>query len=306
MGPGRAARSRAGRRVHRARAHRRPAVQDRPVQPGRRGPGRAEDARRQPGRPAARGPRPPPPPGLAPCPAAPSSWWTGPRTPTGLLTWPGTGSRPTPSWPAALSPCGSTATWSRSSATASWPGPCPVPSLPLTGPGCAAPGSPRPRCRRPLPGPFSVHRKVPRDGVSMVTRQRLRVGATYAGKIVTVHVEDTTSASPATAPRSPCTPAPSSAPSRGGKPKSTPRKPRACPASPEPVSHVVSRNCQASPETTQTADGSEAMAIAQIRWCPVTTQIARSKSLACDEESSTTRGHRRRLGGRRQSPSPQG
>jgi ribosomal protein L34E len=25
----------------------------------------------------------------------------------------------------------------------------------------------------------------------MVTRQRLRVGATYAGKIVTVHVEDT-------------------------------------------------------------------------------------------------------------------
>ena len=37
----------------------------------------------------------------------------------------------------------------------------------------------------------SVQRKVPRDGVIMVTRQRLRVGATYAGKIVTVHVEDT-------------------------------------------------------------------------------------------------------------------
>jgi hypothetical protein len=36
-----------------------------------------------------------------------------------------------------------------------------------------------------------VQRKVPRDGVIMVTRQRLRVGATYAGKIVTVHVEDT-------------------------------------------------------------------------------------------------------------------
>jgi len=43
----------------------------------------------------------------------------------------------------------------------------------------------------PAPGPVSVHRKVPRDGVIMVTRQRLRVGATYAGKIVTVHVEDT-------------------------------------------------------------------------------------------------------------------
>jgi hypothetical protein len=43
----------------------------------------------------------------------------------------------------------------------------------------------------PAPGAVSVQRKVPRDGVIMVTRQRLRVGATYAGKIVTVHVEDT-------------------------------------------------------------------------------------------------------------------
>ena len=43
----------------------------------------------------------------------------------------------------------------------------------------------------PAPGPVSVQRKVPRDGVIMVTRQRLRVGAAYAGKIVTVHVEDT-------------------------------------------------------------------------------------------------------------------
>jgi transposase InsO family protein len=43
----------------------------------------------------------------------------------------------------------------------------------------------------PAPGPVSVQRKVPTAGVIMVTRQRLRVGATYAGKIVTVHVEDT-------------------------------------------------------------------------------------------------------------------
>jgi hypothetical protein len=43
----------------------------------------------------------------------------------------------------------------------------------------------------PVPGPVSVHRKVPKDGVIMVARQRLRVGASYAGKIVTVHVEDT-------------------------------------------------------------------------------------------------------------------
>ena len=43
----------------------------------------------------------------------------------------------------------------------------------------------------PAPGPVSVQRKVPRDGVIMVTRQRLRVGTAHAGKIVTVHVEDT-------------------------------------------------------------------------------------------------------------------
>jgi hypothetical protein len=63
------------------------------------------------------------------------------------------------------------------------------------------PASERPRLRgariasaplpAPAPGPVSVQRKVPKDGVIMVTRQRLRVGATYAGKIVTVHVEDT-------------------------------------------------------------------------------------------------------------------
>ncbi len=43
----------------------------------------------------------------------------------------------------------------------------------------------------PAPGPVSVQRKVPEQGVIMVTRQRLRVGRTYAGKIVTVYVEDT-------------------------------------------------------------------------------------------------------------------
>ncbi|CQD18931.1 integrase catalytic subunit [Mycobacterium europaeum] len=43
----------------------------------------------------------------------------------------------------------------------------------------------------PAPGPISVQRKVPRDGVVMVARQRLRVGRTYTGKIVTIHVEDT-------------------------------------------------------------------------------------------------------------------
>ncbi|KNB49343.1 IS481 family transposase [Streptomyces caatingaensis] len=40
-------------------------------------------------------------------------------------------------------------------------------------------------------GAIHVERKVPTDGVIMVARQRLRVGRTYAGEIVTVHVEDT-------------------------------------------------------------------------------------------------------------------
>ena len=52
------------------------------------------------------------------------------------------------------------------------------------------------RTQEPLPppppaGPITVHRRVPRDGVTMVANQRLRVGRTYVGKIVTVVVEDT-------------------------------------------------------------------------------------------------------------------
>lgn len=43
----------------------------------------------------------------------------------------------------------------------------------------------------PSPGPLSVTRVVARDGVIMVARQRLRVGATHTGKTVTVLVEDT-------------------------------------------------------------------------------------------------------------------
>lgn len=43
----------------------------------------------------------------------------------------------------------------------------------------------------PAPGPISVTRRVPRDGVVMVTRQRLRIGRTHAGKTVHIVVEDT-------------------------------------------------------------------------------------------------------------------
>ena len=67
--------------------------------------------------------------------------------------------------------------------------PSPIPAGDRAGlRGARIAGTPLPA---PAPGPVSVQRKVPRDGVIMVTRQRLRVGATYAGKIVTVHVEDT-------------------------------------------------------------------------------------------------------------------
>jgi hypothetical protein len=40
-------------------------------------------------------------------------------------------------------------------------------------------------------GPIRVERRVPTDGIVMVTRQRVRVGRTHAGKLVTVLVEDT-------------------------------------------------------------------------------------------------------------------
>jgi len=42
----------------------------------------------------------------------------------------------------------------------------------------------------PPAGPQSVQRRVPKDGVFMVAGQRLRVGRTYAGTIVTVVVDD--------------------------------------------------------------------------------------------------------------------
>src|SRR5262249_57102450 len=69
------------------------------------------------------------------------------------------------------------------------PLPSPIPAGARGTPrGARIAAAPRPP---PAPGPVSVQRKVPRDGVIMITRQRLRVGAAYAGKIVTVHVEDT-------------------------------------------------------------------------------------------------------------------
>jgi len=66
---------------------------------------------------------------------------------------------------------------------------------------CPVPPEQRHRLRgarlaeQPLPpppaGPVHLERRVPVDGVVMVTRQRLRVGRTHAGKTVTIIVEDT-------------------------------------------------------------------------------------------------------------------
>ena len=42
----------------------------------------------------------------------------------------------------------------------------------------------------PPAGPQSVQRRVPKDGVVMVAGQRIRVGRTHAGTIVTIVVED--------------------------------------------------------------------------------------------------------------------
>lgn len=43
----------------------------------------------------------------------------------------------------------------------------------------------------PPAGPVRVERRVPKDGVVMVTRQQIQVGRTHAGKTVTILVEDT-------------------------------------------------------------------------------------------------------------------
>ena len=70
----------------------------------------------------------------------------------------------------------------------SWP--CPVPAAELAHLRGARPAAgPLPQLKAPQP--IRVQRRVPVDGVTMVARQRLRIGRTHAGKIVTIIVEDT-------------------------------------------------------------------------------------------------------------------
>jgi transposase InsO family protein len=70
----------------------------------------------------------------------------------------------------------------------SWP--CPIPAGELAHLRGARPAAgPLPQLKAPQP--IRVQRRVPADGVTMVARQRLRIGRTHAGKIVTIIVEDT-------------------------------------------------------------------------------------------------------------------
>jgi transposase InsO family protein len=70
----------------------------------------------------------------------------------------------------------------------SWP--CPVPADELTQVRQARPAA------GPLPQlapatPIQVQRRIPATGITMVARQRLRIGRTHAGKVVNIVVEDT-------------------------------------------------------------------------------------------------------------------
>jgi hypothetical protein len=176
-----------GRRVHGACTHRRTADQDGPVRPERRGPGHAQDARRPPGRAAARGTRP-----------GQIRRAAGRHGDRGRPQVDGNGAADLAGHRIKIGPelarrrvtlrlDGNLIHVISSGALAkTLPSPIP-PADRATLRGARIAAAPLP----PAPGPVSVQRKVPRDGVIMVTRQRLRVGATYAGKIVTVHVEDT-------------------------------------------------------------------------------------------------------------------
>jgi hypothetical protein len=70
----------------------------------------------------------------------------------------------------------------------SWP--CPIPTNELAQLQGARPAAgPIPQLKPNQP--IRVERRVPADGVTMVARQRLRIGRTHAGKVVTIVVEDT-------------------------------------------------------------------------------------------------------------------
>jgi hypothetical protein len=72
---------------------------------------------------------------------------------------------------------------------ATWP--CPIRADQLADIRGARPATALLPLASPPSGSIRVRRRVPADGVTMVARQRLRVGRIHAGKVVTVIVEDT-------------------------------------------------------------------------------------------------------------------
>lgn len=70
----------------------------------------------------------------------------------------------------------------------SWP--CPIPAAELAQLRGARPATGRLPQLKPAQA-IRVQRRVPADGITMVARQRLRIGRTHAGKTVTILIEDT-------------------------------------------------------------------------------------------------------------------
>jgi hypothetical protein len=94
----------------------------------------------------------------------------------------------------------------------------------------------------------------------MVTRQRLRVGATSAGKIVTVHVEDTHFRVTCDGAEISLHPRTEQRPSPGGKPRSTPR-------SRERVKHLLSLSTKSYAGPIPAAAGGMLAAVQARRRC---------------------------------------
>ena len=119
----------------------------------------------------------------------------------------------------------------------------------------------------------------------MVTRQRLRVGATHAGKIVTVYVEDTHFRVTCDGTEIALHPRNEQRPVTSWRAKIHTPKPQRCPASPETVNQVVSRSCQACPETTHHTHGNR-MAPRIARCLTQSPAAAEQEVLLVNEEIS--------------------
>ncbi len=109
--------------------------------------------------------------------------------------------------------------------------PSPVPAA--TAASYAAPASPRPRCRRPLPARSASSARSPATASSWSPASGCASAPPTPGRSSPSTSRTPTSASPATAPRSPCTPAPTPA-----------RHPVESPAAPGTTTATAGQQCQ--------------------------------------------------------------